>query len=173
MQSRCRQFRMRRGPPIRASRYRPKRRLPRRTGLARNHGRQTGKRRSTRSRWTFEGLAARIAGHNLSLRGLEAELDEKGPWDAARLAPMLDRLKILATRHNDLNLFREAVPESKRESLAKLQSPRSAVAQLGARIFEVRGNVTGQNFAGTEAQREAELQRLDELSRALAELAGK
>jgi hypothetical protein len=118
-------------------------------------------------------LAARIAGCNLAIRALETDLTEKGPWTAARLKPLVDRLKILAIRRNDLDLFREAVPEETRASVARLESPKTAVSRLGARIAEARGLASGAEFSGTGTERQAELQRLDELSRGLAGAAGK
>ncbi len=118
-------------------------------------------------------LAARIAGYNLDLRALETDLDESGTWDAARLAPMVDRLKILVVRRGDLDLFREAVPAGKRLDLARLDSPRTASAELGAKIAAARDRAAGASFTGTEAQRRKETDRLDQLSRRLAEAAGK
>lgn len=119
------------------------------------------------------GLAARIAGCNLAFRTVEAELDEKGDWNAQRLGPMLDRVNLLTICRNDLNLFREIVPEEQRISLKRLESPKSLIAQLGGRIFEARSRANGPNFKGSDAERQAELQRLEELSRRLAELASK
>jgi len=118
-------------------------------------------------------LAARIAGCNLAFRTVEAELDEKSEWNAQRLGPILNRVNLLTIRRNDLNLFRETVPEEQRISLKRLESPKSLIAQLGARIFEARSHANGANFKGSDAERQAELQRLEELSRRLAELAGK
>jgi hypothetical protein len=118
-------------------------------------------------------LAARIAGCNLAFRTVEAELDEKSEWNAQRLGHILDRVNLLTIRRNDLNLFREVVPEQQRTSLKRLESPKSLIAQLGGRIFEARCHANGPNFKGSDAERQAELQRLEELSRRLAELAGK
>jgi len=119
------------------------------------------------------GLAARIAGCNLAFRSVEVELDEKGEWNAQQLGHILDRVNLLTIRRNDLNLFRETVPEEQRISLKRLESPKSLIAQLGARIFQARSHANGPNFKGSDAERQAELQRLEELSRRLAELAGK
>jgi hypothetical protein len=118
-------------------------------------------------------LAARIGGCNLAFRALETELNEKSDWTAARLEPLADRLKLLVTRRNDLHLFREAISEQQRSSIDPLASPKAVVSPLAERIVEARGRATGSAFHGTEAERQAELQRLDELSRRLAELAGK
>jgi hypothetical protein len=118
-------------------------------------------------------LAARIAGNNLALRALETELDEKGDWTAARLEPLADRLRILVIRRNDLRLFREAVAEDKRKTIEPLISTKSAAVQIAARITEARRQASNANFHGDNAERQAELKRLDELSRRLAELADK
>jgi hypothetical protein len=120
-----------------------------------------------------EELGVRIDGCNLALRAMESELDENGVWNAARLEPLVERLKILVIRRNDLNLFREAVSEKERSSIDRLASPKSSVSQLASRIVEARGAVSGSGFKGTDSERQTELQRLDELSRRLAEMTRK
>lgn len=118
-----------------------------------------------------EELAARIAGSNLGLRTLESDLDVKGAWDAARLEPLTERLKILVLRHGDLSMFRQLVPADKRAAVGRLEKPRAAISSLGARIFEARRQAESDDFQGTDAERKAELRRLETLSRQLAELA--
>ncbi len=120
-----------------------------------------------------EELAARIAGCNMAMRALEADLDENGTWDAARLAPLVERLKILVLRRGDLDLFREVVPAEKRSGVTRLDSPKTAISQLGARIFAARNQASSPKFSGTEADRRAESERLETLSRRLAEVEGK
>ena len=115
-------------------------------------------------------LSARISGCNLAFRALEAELDEKGVWTAARLEPLAERLKILVLRRHDLHLFREAVPEDKRASIEQLASAKSAVSQFAACIVAARAQAKGADFKGTDAERQTELKRLEELSRRLAEM---
>ena len=122
------------------------------------------------ARVNLSELSARIAGSNLTLRALEAELDERGEWNATRLAPLLQRLKVLVVLHNDLKLCREVVPAGQRVLVGRLESPRSGVSLMGARIFEARTLASGAEFRGTEAQQGAELRALDELSRQLAQL---
>jgi len=117
----------------------------------------------------FEELAARIAGCNLALKALEAELDEKGPWNAGRLEPLAKRLQVLVVRRGDLELFRCLAPEEMQATLGKLDWPKAAIAQLGARIFEARRAVESPDFSGTPEERELELKRLDAVSRRLAE----
>ena len=77
-----------------------------------------------------EELAARIAGSNLAFREMEAALDEKGVWHAARLRPLVERAEILVLRRGDLQLLRNLVPEPDRKSLVRLESPKAAIAEL-------------------------------------------
>ncbi len=121
----------------------------------------------------LDELAARIGGYNLAIRALEIDLDENGDWTAQRLEPLVRRLTVLAVRRHDLDLFREAVPAEQRSSLAQLSPAKSAVSQFATRIFEARSRATDVNFTGADQDREIELQRLDDLSRRLAEAAGK
>jgi hypothetical protein len=120
-----------------------------------------------------EELETRIAACNLAIRAVEAELDEKGVWSAAKIEPLLDRLKTLAVRRGDLDLFRELVPASRRETVAALESPKSAIAQLRARVVEARGRANRDDFAGGDAARNSELGRLKTISGRLAEMAEK
>ncbi len=120
------------------------------------------------ARVNIDELTAQIAGHNLALRALEAELDEPRRWDARRLGRMLDRLKGVVVRNNDLTLLREVVDQHQRALVGRLESPRAAVSQLAARIFEARIHAAGSGFGGSSAHRRAELRYLDELSRQLA-----
>jgi hypothetical protein len=120
-----------------------------------------------------EELEAGIAGANLALRELEADLTEKTAWDAAKLEPLADRLKALVVRHNDLALFRDAVPKEQRAEIAKLEATKSAISQLGARVAEARKRANDPHFVGDDLERRAELTRLDAIAHGLAELAGK
>jgi hypothetical protein len=120
-----------------------------------------------------EELDARIAASNLSLRELEAELAEKTAWTAAKLEPLADRLKTLVVRYNDLGLFRDVLPKEQQADVTKLETPKSAISQLGARVVEARKHANDPQFVGDELERRAELTRLQAISRRLAELAGK
>ena len=133
----------------------------------------TGKLPAGSVRVNVDELAVRIAGCNMAFRALEVELDEKGTWNAARLEPLVNRLKILVVRRGDLDLFRALLPVDKRSTVAKLEKPKSAMSQLGARIFEARRAATSPEFKGTAAARRVELGRLEMLSRRLAEAAAK
>jgi hypothetical protein len=118
-------------------------------------------------------LSARIGGVNLELRALEAELDEDHRWDSRGLAPLIQRLGVLLQRAGDLAMFRELVPEAQRALAGELESPKAVIAQLGRRIFEARSFTASPDFSGTQAERQAELQRLDALSHQLPALAAK
>jgi hypothetical protein len=111
-------------------------------------------------------LSARIGGCNLAFRAMETELDEKGEWDATKLEPYMDRLKLLITRRHDLNLFRNALSDSQRSSVEPLASEKSAVSQFAACIATARQRA----FNGNDPDRQTELERLEKLSRQLAEL---
>jgi hypothetical protein len=116
-------------------------------------------------------LATRIAGTNLALQALEAELEEDQPWDARRLGPLVDRLGRLVIRRNDLAVFYELVSPRERTRVGRLDSPQRAISRLAARIFEARTRASGPDFTGSQSQRQAELRELDELSAQLAEMA--
>ena len=84
-----------------------------------------------------EELEVRIAACILRCAELETEVAEKGAWDAAKLAPLVDRLGFVV-RHNDLGLFREAAPKEQRSGITQLETPKTAISQLNARVVEAR-----------------------------------
>ena len=115
-------------------------------------------------------LAARIAGANLELRALEAELIDEGLWDVGRLERAVGRLEHLVARLNDLARYRALVPPARTPTMPAIESPRFAVSRLGNRIHQARNHAAGTAFPGTADQRREQLHRLDTLSRRLAEL---
>ncbi|MBN1909555.1 MAG: hypothetical protein JW818_07450 [Pirellulales bacterium] len=115
-------------------------------------------------------LAARIAGNNLALRRLTAELDGQETWDATSLSKLLDKLKPLVARKDDLQMFRELLPESQRARVGALDSPGELISQLGSQISKERSRLDSEEFKGTQAQRDAEKKHLDVLSKKLANL---
>ncbi len=117
-----------------------------------------------------EELKARVAGSNLGFRTLESELDEKDAWDAASLTPLMDRLKVLVSRHDDLALYCDLTPKAQRSSVGRLEAPQGVISQLAAKISEARKQASGDEFSGSATERQAELDRLESLSRRLAEL---
>lgn len=117
-----------------------------------------------------EELSARIAGINLALRTLEAQLDEKREWNADELDRILNRLDILVLRQKDLNLFRELVTPAEQAKAGQIESPRQAITALAARIVAVRNRIRSSE-TGAESERQASLKQLDDLSDRLAALA--
>jgi hypothetical protein len=118
-----------------------------------------------------EELTAQIAGSNLALRTLEADLDEKRAWDAPHLEAIVHRLDVVITKNRDLTLFRDLISPAEQALVGRIASPRAAITQLAARITEVRRRVEASDGAGSPSQRQAELQRLDALSVRLRKLA--
>jgi hypothetical protein len=118
-------------------------------------------------------LAARIAGNNMALRSLEAELDAAETWTARQLSPLVAKMKPLVLREHDLRLYLKLVASYDRPSLDKLDSSRDLIAELAAEIADARAHAAGEEFLGNEVQRRAEFNLLDKLSRKLAELESK
>ena len=116
-------------------------------------------------------LAARIAGNNLAIRALEADIDRPGRIGAAGVGLLVDRLSGLAVQQKDLMLVRQVVPASDQIRVGRLESPETLVSRLEAKISEARRTAISPGFPGTETERQAELAQLDELSRQLAQIA--
>ncbi len=123
------------------------------------------------SRVNLRELAARIAGNNLAVSALESELDKEQTWTAEKLEPLLARLRRLSVRTADLQLYQDLVPQKDRWLVGEAESPQSLVSQLAVRIVEARAPLTSDQFVGSDADRAAQLDRLERLSRSLAELA--
>ncbi len=117
-----------------------------------------------------EELTAQIAGNNLSLRNLEAELDEKQPWDAVRLEAVVARLDTLVVKHQDLLLFRDLTTPAEQVLLGSIRSPQQALAALKEQVAAACRRARGSDFTDTETQRQAELRRLDALATRLDNL---
>ena len=115
-------------------------------------------------------LAAQIAGTNMALRNVEAQLSKTRPWDYSQLATMVQGLKQLSARRDDLTLFRNLLPKSDRRLVGELDSTRPAISQCSARISETKTITKSKSFRGKPKEREEELKKLDELSRDLAKL---
>lgn len=116
-------------------------------------------------------LRTRIAGTNMALRALEAELYGAGSWNHDELASIVARLHALVLRAEDMRLFREMVPEETRSLIDVADSPQPAITLAAARIADARQRISDGRDTGTERERQAELGRLNELSRRLAEIA--
>jgi hypothetical protein len=116
-------------------------------------------------------LAARIAGNNLALHTLEAELDEKREWSVDHLDGLLNRLDILALRQRDLAMFRDLLTAEEQTHLERIAPTQQAIGQMAARISELRNRAKGEGFTGTDPERQEGLKQLDELSQRLSEMA--
>ncbi len=69
-----------------------------------------------------EELGTRIEGINLSLRNLEAELNEKRDFTADQLDSLLSRLDILVLRQKDLTLFRNLIASREQARVGQIDS---------------------------------------------------
>ena len=118
-------------------------------------------------------LSARILGGNLALRECEATLDNDKSWDAAQLVPLVERLKRVCIQRHDCALLGDLLSESDRSLVGTFESPQPVIRILSKRIVEARQRAKSPTFPGTDAQRAAELQTLDELAHAVAELTAK
>ena len=114
-----------------------------------------------------EELGRRIEGINLSLRNLEAELNEKRNFSADQLDSLLSRLDILVLRQKDLRLFRNLIAAPDQARVGQIDSSVAVVATMGTRIAELRARLR-ENEALPEDERAAALKHLDELSDRLA-----
>ena len=106
----------------------------------------------------------------LGFRTLESELDEKDAWDAASLTPLMDRLKVLVSAPRRPRVVLRFDAEAQRSSVGRLEAPQGVISQLAAKISEARKQASGDEFSGSATERQAELDRLESLSRRLAEL---
>jgi hypothetical protein len=86
-------------------------------------------------------LRARIAGTNLALRALEAEIDRRRAWPIGEVAAFTTRLRQLATRCHDLRLFLDLLDEPERRLFEPLRSPLPVVAQLGEQLAAARRRI--------------------------------
>ncbi|MBN2579832.1 MAG: hypothetical protein JXB10_12665 [Pirellulales bacterium] len=110
-------------------------------------------------------LLARIKGRNMTLRSIEAELGEPKAGNIEQLEEMMERLAQVVRQGRDLQLVRDLLSVEELRGMDDLESPRTAIALMGRRIYEIRSALAG------ESGRNAEQKRLDALSRRLAELA--
>jgi len=88
-----------------------------------------------------EELRARIAGTNLALRALEAEIDRKSAWPIGELATFTARLERLAARADDLRLFLDLLEPTERRLFESPRSPLPVAAQLRGQIAAARRRV--------------------------------
>ena len=115
-------------------------------------------------------LGARVAGTNMALRELSTELADDSVTSADRLAPIVVKLNLLATRHGDSLLLYDLIAERDKRAMGKPASPAPVIAQLERRISQARARAAGPDFPGSESERITELRLLGEFSRTLADL---
>ncbi len=112
-------------------------------------------------------LCTRIEGINLSLRNLEAELNEKRDFTADELDALLSRLDILVLRQKDLALFRNLITAREQAKVGQIDSSGSLVAAMGTHIANLRAHLREIDSLPDD-ERTAVLKHLDELSDRLA-----
>ena len=115
-----------------------------------------------------EELGTRIEGINLSLRNLEAELNEKRDFTADQLDSLLSRLDILVLRQKDLTLFRDLIAPQEQAKVGQIDSSRSRRRHAWAPASPNCGSASAKTKRLPEAERTAALKHLDELSDRLA-----
>jgi hypothetical protein len=114
-------------------------------------------------RLNIDEIAARVAGFNLALAALEQQLDQDGLVSHRRLAPLIDQLADLATRHGDIRPYYQYLSEGEARRLGELRSCVPAIRLSAAKVH-----------ATQRASHDAPPQQRDEidrLSRRLAEIA--
>jgi hypothetical protein len=111
----------------------------------------------------IEEIAVRVAGFNLALAALEQQLNQEDPLGARRLAPLVEQLGELATRHGDMRPYYQYVSAGEARRLGELRSCVPAIRLAAARIV-----------ASQKASHDAsasERDGIERLSRRLAEIA--
>jgi len=111
-------------------------------------------------------LRARIAGTNLTMRALAAEVDEITAQSPDELAALVGRLRRVAVRANDLKLFRRLLPPDQQRLIEPVQSPQPIARALQSRIEQTRAALPSDGSRSVLADREM----LDLLQRQLDEL---
>jgi hypothetical protein len=116
-------------------------------------------------------LNVRVTAYNLAMSALTAQLQDTTAWQTERLESVVEELTGLATRRGDLLLYWNLIDGPDRAAVGKLEPPSAAISLLGAKIFAARQQAGAAESGESPRDQQAELQRLDELSRRLAELA--
>ena len=111
-----------------------------------------------------EELTAQIAGNNMALRTLQADLDEKRLWSVEQLEAAVGRLEKLIVKNKDLALFRDLIPPAEQALVGSPGSTRPVFSSAAAQIAAAREHLQGSDFPGSNSQRQAALRRLDELT---------
>jgi len=119
-------------------------------------------------RINLDEIAVRVAGFNLALAALEQEFNRAGPWNAAQLAPLIEELGELATRHADMRPYYQYVSAGDARRLGELRSCVPAIRLAAGRILTVRKTLDAGGEPLADRQPRDQIERL---SRRLAEIA--
>ncbi|MEX0937894.1 MAG: hypothetical protein WDZ59_08525 [Pirellulales bacterium] len=117
----------------------------------------------------IDELAVRIAGYNLAMRSLDAELLGRTNHSIADLAGIVHRLDELRTAHEDVKLYWNLLDSDQRQGLSEMFPARELITSLADRIGRTRGKLVVDGGAAEAVAEQRAL--LDDLSRKLAELA--
>jgi hypothetical protein len=112
-------------------------------------------------------LNDRVAGYKVTLGGLKGRLFEKGDWNQARLAALVEELAELIARRGDLLLYVRLVSDDA-AAAAALESPAAMVSLASGKISAARQRLESLAEKATSAAERLELARLSQLSRRLA-----
>ena len=77
-----------------------------------------------------------------------ADLDEPGPWHIELLVPLVERLELLAARHNDQRLLLAVISDRERTRVGRMEPLRPVISRLAGRISEARSVAEGPTFVG-------------------------
>jgi hypothetical protein len=114
-------------------------------------------------------LEARIAGYNLAVSRVFAELHEQKHWTVEELGRAAGELNDLTTTRHDLNLYWELLPAEAKAEATPLRPLDEVISLLAARTAQRRREL--ERTAANSPRDAWELRRLDEVSRRLATLA--
>ncbi len=115
-------------------------------------------------------LAARVAGHNFSLRAVETDLIDAREVDVRQLESAIEVLERLTTRRQDLVLYYGLLSTDDQSRVGRIEVPGDVFALLGDRISELRTQVETSSHNRSNATSRVALFTLDTLSKRLAEI---
>ncbi|MBN2021937.1 MAG: hypothetical protein JW809_04020 [Pirellulales bacterium] len=123
-----------------------------------------------RAKVNLRELAAQIAGNNLALEKLVVELEQRATWSPEGLESILDRATPLLSRKDDLKMFYDLLGADQREQVGQLNSGSEVISAIGARIARARVRAQQPDYPGGDAARQAQLRKLDALSKKLSKI---
>lgn len=116
-------------------------------------------------------LAARIHGYNFALAAVESALAEQKRWDARALEPVVTELRELRDIYQMLSQYRELIGQDQLPRLARLANLEYVIATVSGRISDARMRLVSSASAHATAEEQAELARLESISKQVATLA--